>query len=111
VVGASDKPGALGASVLGNLLRNGFAGRIYPVNPNRDRIGDLPCLPSVDALPEGVDVAVLAIPQPFVLDTVRGLAARKVARRSSFRRLCRRRPGRAWPSRPRSPASPVKAAW
>jgi acyl-CoA synthetase (NDP forming) len=78
VVGASDKPGALGASVLGNLLRNGFAGTIYPVNPNRDRIGDLPCLPSVDALPEGVDVAVLAIPQAFVLDTVRGLAARKV---------------------------------
>ncbi|WP_343610664.1 acetate--CoA ligase family protein [Novosphingobium sp.] len=78
VVGASDKPGALGASVLGNLLRNGFAGRIYPVNPNRETIGDLPCLPSVDALPEGVDVAVLAIPQAFVLDTVRGLAARKV---------------------------------
>jgi acyl-CoA synthetase (NDP forming) len=44
VVGASDKPGALGASVLGNLLRNGFAGRIYPVNPNRETIGDLPCL-------------------------------------------------------------------
>ena len=78
VVGASDKPGALGASVLGNLLRNGFAGRIYPVNPNRERIGDLPCLPSVEALPEGVDVAVLAIPQAFVLDAVRGLAARKV---------------------------------
>lgn len=78
VVGASDKPGALGASVLGNLLRNGFAGTIYPVNPNREKIGDLPCLPSVDALPEGVDVAVLAIPQAFVLDTVRGLAARKV---------------------------------
>ncbi|WP_068080365.1 acetate--CoA ligase family protein [Novosphingobium rosa] len=78
VVGASDKPGALGASVLGNLLRNGFAGTIYPVNPNRQTIGDLPCLPSVDALPEGVDVAVLAIPQAFVLDTVRGLAARKV---------------------------------
>jgi acetate---CoA ligase (ADP-forming) len=77
VVGASDKPGALGASVLGNLLRNGFAGTIYPVNPNRERIGDLPCLPSVDALPEGVDVAVLAIPQAFVLDAVRGLAARK----------------------------------
>ena len=77
VVGASDKPGALGASVLGNLLRNRFTGAIYPVNPNRAAIGDLPCLPSVDALPFGVDVAVLAIPQPFVLDAVRALAARK----------------------------------
>ena len=78
VVGASDKPGALGASVLGNLLRNGFAGQIYPINPKRSAIGDLPCLPGVEALPEGVDVAVLAIPQAGVVDTVRALAARGV---------------------------------
>ena len=78
VVGASDKPGALGASVLGNLERNGFAGAIHPINPNRATIGTRPCLPSVEALPEGVDVAVLAIPQPAVLEAVRALAARRV---------------------------------
>lgn len=78
VVGASDKPGALGASVLGNLDRNGFAGAVYPINPNRATIGARPCLPSVDALPEGVDVAVLAIPRAGVVEAVRGLAARKV---------------------------------
>lgn len=77
VVGASDKPGALGASVLGNLDRNGFAGEVYPVNPGRETIGARPCLPSVGALPEGVDVAVLAIPQAGVLEAVRALAARK----------------------------------
>lgn len=78
VVGASDKPGALGASVLANLDRNGFSGEIYPINPNRDTIGARKCLASVDQLPEGVDAAVLAIPQPAVLDAMRGLAARKV---------------------------------
>jgi acyl-CoA synthetase (NDP forming) len=78
VVGASDKPGALGASVLGNLDRNGFAGAVYPINPNRETIGARECLPSVEALPEGVDVAVLAIPRAGVLDALRGLAARKV---------------------------------
>ena len=77
VVGASDKPGALGASVIGNLDRNGFAGAVYPINPNREMIGERPCFSSVDALPEGVDVAVLAIPQAGVLDALRGLAARK----------------------------------
>lgn len=77
IVGASDKPGALGATVLANLDRNGFAGEVFPINPNRASIGERTCLPSVDALPEGVDVAVLAIPQPAVLDTVRALAARK----------------------------------
>ena len=78
IVGASDKPGALGASVLGNLERNGFAGTIHLINPNRSDIGGRPCLPSVDALPEGVDVAVLAIPRVGVLDAVRALAMRKV---------------------------------
>lgn len=77
VVGASDKPGALGATLLSNLDRNGYAGVIYPVNPKRTEIGGRPCYASVDALPEGVDVAVLAIPRAGVLDAVRSLAARK----------------------------------
>lgn len=77
VVGASDKPGALGASVIGNLDRNRFAGEVFPINPNREVIGVRKCLPSIDALPEGVDVAVLAIPQAGVLDAVKALASRK----------------------------------
>lgn len=77
VVGASDKPGALGASVLSNLDRNGYSGAVYPINPNREAIGTRRCLASVEQLPEGVDVAVLAVPRPAVLDAVKGLAARK----------------------------------
>ncbi|MEL0254254.1 MAG: CoA-binding protein, partial [Novosphingobium sp.] len=50
---------------------------VYPVNPKRDEIMGKRCYPSVDALPEGVDVAVLAIPRAGVLDAVKGLAARK----------------------------------
>jgi acyl-CoA synthetase (NDP forming) len=76
IVGASDKPGALGASVLANLERAGFTGVIHLVNPKRLAIGERPCLPSVAALPDGVDVAVLAIPRDGVLDAVKGLAAR-----------------------------------
>ena len=78
IVGASDKPGALGASVLSNLIRNGFSGDIHLINPKRAEIGGRPCLPSVDALPDGVDAAVLAIPRAAVLDTVKALAARNV---------------------------------
>ena len=78
VVGASDKPGALGTSVIGNLDRGGFTGEVYPINPNRQTIGARVCLNSIDALPDGVDVAVLAIPRAGVLDAVRALAARQV---------------------------------
>jgi acyl-CoA synthetase (NDP forming) len=43
--------------------------RSIPTGKDRERA----CLPSVDALPDGVDVAVLAIPRAFVLDTIKGL--------------------------------------
>jgi acyl-CoA synthetase (NDP forming) len=78
IVGASEKPGALGNSVLRNLERHGFAGDIYLINPKRDEIAGRACLKSIDALPMGVDAAVLAIPGAAVLDTVRSLAARDV---------------------------------
>lgn len=78
IVGASEKPGALGASVLSNLVRNGFAGEIHLINPKRAEIEGRPCLPSVDALPDGVDCAVLAIPRAAVLETISALAQRGV---------------------------------
>ena len=78
IVGASEKPGALGAVVLANLERNDFPGEIHLINPKRETIGDRPCLPGVEAMPEGVDLAILAIPRVAVVDTVRALAARKV---------------------------------
>jgi acyl-CoA synthetase (NDP forming) len=78
VVGASATPGALGASTIANLDRLGFSGELYLINPNRDVIGKRPCLKSVDELPLGVDVALLAVPRAVVLDTVRALARRRV---------------------------------
>jgi acyl-CoA synthetase (NDP forming) len=77
IVGASDKPGALGASVLANLDRNGYAGEVYLINPKRETIGARTCLTGIEDLPDGVDVAVLAIPRVAVLDAVRALALRK----------------------------------
>jgi acyl-CoA synthetase (NDP forming) len=77
VVGASDRVGALGATLLNNLVQYEFAGEVYPVNPKRDELLGLKVCHTIDELPEGIDCAVLAIPRPFVLDTVRQLAARK----------------------------------
>lgn len=78
IVGASEKPGALGNSVLSNLVRNGFVGEIHLINPKRAEIEGRPCLPSVAALPDNVDCAVLAIPRAAVLDTIWSLAERGV---------------------------------
>lgn len=78
VIGASDSPGALGASTIANLDRMGFSGDVFLVNPKRELIGERSCLKSVDELPKGTDVAVLAIPRAAVLDTMKALARREV---------------------------------
>ena len=78
VIGASASPGALGASVIGNLDRMQFTGDLHLVNPGRRTIGSRHCLNSVADLPLGVDVAVLAIPRASVLSTIVALARRQV---------------------------------
>lgn len=78
IVGASPTPGALGASVLGNLERAGYAGDIHLVNPKRAEINGRPCVASVEALPDGVDCAVLAIPRAAVLETIEACARKGV---------------------------------
>lgn len=76
IVGASATPGSLGAGVLANLDRFRFAGPLHLVNPRYDRIGERPCVHSIAELPDGIDCAVLAIPQARVVDAVRACAGK-----------------------------------
>jgi acetate---CoA ligase (ADP-forming) len=64
VIGASDRPGSLGLRTMQNL--DGYAGRLYPVSQRLDRIGRHACYPSIAALPEVPDCAVLAVPADTV---------------------------------------------
>jgi acyl-CoA synthetase (NDP forming) len=64
VIGASPRPGAFGAAVLRNLGR--YAGRIYPVNARYAEIGELVCYPSIGAIPEKVDCALVATAREVV---------------------------------------------
>src|SRR5215211_6262169 len=70
VVGASDSEGKIGNSVMRNLVDGGFEGEIYPVNPKASEILGKKCYADVTDLPDGVDVAVFAIPAKFVPDTL-----------------------------------------
>jgi len=70
VVGASPRPGSVGGEILRNLQSCGFEGALHPVNPKHRVIDGLPGIASVSALPEGVDLAVLAINRDIVLDAV-----------------------------------------
>jgi len=61
VVGASVKAGSLGASMMAELMRGGFEGAIYPVNPGYEEVAGLRCYPSIAEVPEQVDLAILGV--------------------------------------------------
>jgi acetate---CoA ligase (ADP-forming) len=61
VVGASVKQGSLGHQMVVELLRGGYEGAIYPVNPGYDSILGLACYPSIADVPEPVDTAILGV--------------------------------------------------
>ncbi len=67
VIGASHKKGKIGHDVLFNLIRCGYKGKIYPINPKSQKIMGLRAYPSVLDIKDGIDLAVFAIPAPAVL--------------------------------------------
>ncbi|MFN8114113.1 MAG: acetate--CoA ligase family protein [Solirubrobacterales bacterium] len=66
VVGATDREGAYGDTLLRNLARLGYDGELWGVNPKRERIRDVECVPALSALPHAVDAVAVAVPAPAV---------------------------------------------
>jgi acetyltransferase len=62
VIGASDRPGTVGRTVTANLCAGRFKGRVYPVNPKHDTLFGRKCYPSISAISDTVDLAVIATP-------------------------------------------------
>jgi acyl-CoA synthetase (NDP forming)/GNAT superfamily N-acetyltransferase len=71
VVGAGRRPGSIGRTILLNLRDAGFAGALYAVSPHAGDIGGVRCVPSVAALPEPPDLAVLTVPAARVVEAAR----------------------------------------
>jgi acyl-CoA synthetase (NDP forming) len=67
VVGASRQPGKGGYNVIENLLRLGYPGKIFPVNPRAERILGLDSYHSLKKIPVKPPLAVIVLPPPLVL--------------------------------------------
>lgn len=79
VIGASDDPTRVGGRPLQYMKAAGFAGPLYPVNPNRDQVQGLTSYASVAALPEAVDVAVIALPAKLVPEALGECASKGIS--------------------------------
>ncbi|MDD5369019.1 MAG: acetate--CoA ligase family protein [Anaerolineaceae bacterium] len=66
VVGASTTPGKIGYTVLENLLKGGYGGKIYPVNPTAAEILGVKVYPTIADIPDEIDAAVIVVPAKLV---------------------------------------------
>ncbi|MES2319201.1 MAG: bifunctional acetate--CoA ligase family protein/GNAT family N-acetyltransferase [Pseudomonadota bacterium] len=76
IIGATERPNSVGATVLRNVIAGGFSGAIYPVNPKYDSLAGLLAYASVKYLPEVPDLAIICTPPATVPDLVRQLGER-----------------------------------
>ena len=66
VIGASRTPGKVGYEIASNILKNGFVGKLVPINPATDVILDLKCFDCLDAYGEKIDLSIIAVPRMAV---------------------------------------------
>ncbi len=78
IIGASDDPARIGGRPIHYMHAAGFTGAILPVNPKRETIQGLPAYPSIAAIEDSVDVALIALPAALVNGTLRDCAAKGV---------------------------------
>ncbi|BDA68147.1 GCN5-related N-acetyltransferase [Calothrix sp. PCC 7716] len=70
VIGASEREDSVGRTLLWNLISNPFGGTVFPVNPKRNSILGIKAYPNIAAVPESVDLAVIATPAATVSSVI-----------------------------------------
>src|SRR5215467_12617113 len=71
VIGASDREGSVGRTVVANLVQGSYKGRVYPVNRKYSKVFGVRCYSSQKNLPEPIDLAVIVTPAATVPGVVR----------------------------------------
>jgi acetyl coenzyme A synthetase (ADP forming)-like protein len=78
VIGASRSPMKIGYEILQNILVQGYTGKVYPINPETPTIMGLKTQPSVLAVKDDIDLAIIAVPAEFVPKVITECAKKKV---------------------------------
>ncbi|HEY9688550.1 MAG TPA: CoA-binding protein, partial [Coleofasciculaceae cyanobacterium] len=71
LIGATDREGSVGRTLLTNLLQNPFGGTVFPINPKRSNVLGVRAYPSIGDVPEPVDLVIIATPAATVPDLIR----------------------------------------
>lgn len=71
VIGASKTPGKIGHEIVHNLVTPEFEGKVFPINPKAEVIHSIKAYPSVEDVPDDVEMAVVTVPKSITLDVVK----------------------------------------
>ena len=74
VIGASDNPARIGGRPIYSMLKDGYEGKLFPVNPNRDIVQGLKAYPNISSVPMPVDSAVISVPENIALEVIKECA-------------------------------------
>jgi len=78
VIGASTQPGKVGHDIFVNILKGGFTGTLYPVNPTARSISSVRTYPSVKDVPDELDLAIVILPPKPALQAIQDAVAQSV---------------------------------
>jgi acyl-CoA synthetase (NDP forming) len=78
IVGISPEPASFGVTMLSSLKSFDYSGAIHLVSRRSSEVFGRPCVPSIDDLPMGVDLAVLCLPRAGVLDAIAACGRRRI---------------------------------
>lgn len=78
VIGASTNPNKSGGMLLANIVRGGYRGRLYPINPRATEVLGHRAYPSIEAVPEAVDLAIVVLPRAGVREALESCARKGV---------------------------------
>jgi len=70
LIGATEKVGSVGRTILWNLISSPFGGTIFPINPKRPNVLGIKAYPSIREVPDPIDLAVIVTPAPTVPDII-----------------------------------------
>jgi acetyltransferase len=78
VIGASQKPGKIGHEIVHNLVTAEFNGKVFPINPKADVIHSIKAYPTVEDVPDEVEMAIITVPKKIAPEVISQCVRKKV---------------------------------
>jgi len=79
VIGATNRIGSVGYAIMNNLVGSGFKGIVYPVNKTKKSVLGVRAYPSIEKVPDNIDLAIIATPAPTVPKIIEACGKKKVS--------------------------------